>query len=386
MIDNLLQTSLSPDEMTRYSRHLLLPEVGVAGQLKVKQASILLIGVGGLGSPLALYLTAAGIGRLGLVDMDVVDTSNLQRQVLYSSEVVGQPKLQAARERLVKLNPFVQIETYETRLCAENALEILSSYDIIIDGTDNFQTRYLTNDACVLLHKPTIYGSIFRFEGQVTLFALPDGPCYRCLYPEPPPPGLMPSCAEGGVLGVLPGVIGLLQATEALKLVLGTGEPLTGRLLLFDALQMRFSEMKIKKNPLCPICGPNPSITGLIDYDTFCGLDQASVPPPASDHITPLALQQALQHDEQLTLLDVREPHEWQICRLPQAQLIPLNTLASHYQRFDKDENIVVYCRSGMRSARALHLLQTAGFERVRNLDGGILRWAQEIDPLMPTY
>jgi adenylyltransferase/sulfurtransferase len=375
---------LSNAEIGRYSRHLIMPEVGMDGQQKLKHASVLLIGAGGLGSPLALYLAAAGVGRIGIVDMDVVDESNLQRQILHSTAMVGHSKLTSARARLEDLNPFIHVETYETRFSAENALDIIPSYDIVIDGTDNFQTRYLTNDACVFLGKPNIYGSIFRFEGQVSIFGTTDGPCYRCLYPEPPPPGLMPSCAEGGVLGILPGIIGTIQATEAIKLIIGKGQPLIGRLLLFEALQMHFREVKLRKNPLCPLCGPSRSITSLVDYDAFCGI--GSQQHVHEDQLTPLELAQELRAGRQLVLVDVREPHEWQICHLPAAQLLPLGTLSGHLHELDRAADTVVYCRSGVRSAKAARLLKDAGFQQVRNLSGGILRWAQDVDPDMPTY
>jgi len=377
---------LSSAEFVRYSRHLLLPEVGIEGQQKLKQARVLLIGAGGLGSPLALYLAAAGVGHIGIVDSDVVDMSNLQRQILHSTSMIGHSKLVSARERIEGLNPFIQVETYETWLTSENALEIMSPYDIVIDGTDNFQTRYLTNDACVLLGKPNIYGSIFRFEGQASVFATPQGPCYRCLYPNPPPPGLMPSCAEGGVLGILPGIIGTIQATEAIKLILGQGRFLIGRLLLFDALQMHFHEMQIQKNPQCPICGSHPTITHLVDYDMFCGNSTTNSRKGDLEQITPSQLAHELLQEHALTLIDVREPHEWQICHLQEARLLPGGTLAKHFYELDRTADIVVYCRSGARSAKAAQTLKDAGFQRVRNLEGGILRWAQEVDPLMPTY
>ncbi|GHO94649.1 molybdenum cofactor biosynthesis protein MoeB [Reticulibacter mediterranei] len=380
------QADLSQAEIVRYSRHLIMPEVGMDGQRKLKQASVLLIGAGGLGSPLALYLAAAGVGRLGLVDLDVVDESNLQRQILHSTEMVGHSKLTSARSRIEALNPFVQVETYETRLTSENALEILPSYDVVIDGTDNFQTRYLTNDACILLGKPYIYGSIFRFEGQASVFGMDDGPCYRCLYPEPPPPGLMPSCAEGGVLGVLPGMIGLIQATEAIKVIIGQGQLLVGRLLLFDALHMRFREATIRKSPHCPVCGPTPTITHLIDYDQFCSRGPQQDVLAAEERVLPTTLAQEIREGRSLVLIDVREPHEWQICHLPQARLLPQGSLISHLHELEKQTDIVVYCRSGVRSAKAMRLLKDAGFRHVRNLEGGILRWAQEIDPQMPTY
>lgn len=383
MID--VQT-LSNEELRRYSRHLIMPEVGLVGQLKLKQASVLLIGAGGLGAPAALYLAAAGVGRLGIVDFDVVDESNLQRQIIHGTATLGVPKLESARQRLLDLNPGIDITGYQTGLSSDNALEIIKDYDIVIDGTDNFPTRYLVNDACVMLGKPNVYGSIFRFEGQASVFGVREGPCYRCLYPEPPPPGLVPSCAEGGVLGVLPGVIGTIQATEAIKLIIGIGEPLVGRLLLYDALQMRFRELKLRKDPACPVCGPNPTVTELIDYQAFCGITPESVSLPAENRITPRELHAALQSDSPPLVIDVREPHEWEIVHLPGARLIPLATLPAHLHEFDRAQPIVVHCRSGARSAKATQLLKDAGFRNVRNLEGGILRWADEVDPSLPRY
>jgi adenylyltransferase/sulfurtransferase len=378
---------LTNDEIRRYSRHLIMPEVGMEGQAKIKQASVLLVGAGGLGSPLALYLAAAGVGHLGIVDFDVVDESNLQRQVAHGTGTLGMPKLESATRRINDLNPFVQVTGYQTGLSSDNALDIITEYDIVIDGTDNFPTRYLVNDASVLLGKPNVYGSIFRFEGQASVFGMPDGPCYRCLYPEPPPPGLVPSCAEGGVLGVLPGIIGTIQATEALKLIMGIGEPLVGRLMLFDALDMRFRELKLRKNPNCPVCGENPTVTELIDYQVFCGIVPQQVGGlPAENRITPQELQDALRGDAPPQVIDVREPHEWEIVHLPQARLIPLATLPAHLHEYDRNEPIVVHCKSGARSAKATQTLKDAGFQNVKNLDGGILRWAGEIDPSLPTY
>lgn len=356
------------------------------GQRRLKESSVLLIGTGGLGSPAALYLAAAGVGRIGLVDFDVVDESNLQRQIIHSTSNLGRSKLESAYERIKDLNPFVEVQGYETRLTSENALEILQEYDIVVDGTDNFPTRYLVNDACVLLGKPNVYGSIFRFEGQASVFATQGGPCYRCLYPEPPPPGLVPSCAEGGVLGILPGIIGTIQATEAIKLLIGQGQPLIGRLLLFDALQMRFRELKLRKNPECPVCGERPSIRELIDYEAFCGIAPGQQQQPVVAQVTPAALAEELEQNRRPVLIDVREPYEWQICRIEGAQLIPLGTLAGHIHELDRNADIVVYCRSGVRSARGVQLLKDAGFRHVRNLEGGILRWAREVDPQMPTY
>lgn len=378
--------NLTNEEIRRYSRHLIMPEVGLAGQLKIKQASVLLIGAGGLGSPLALYLAAAGVGHLGIVDFDVVDESNLQRQIVHGTSTVGVSKLESAARRVRDLNPFVEITGYQTGITADNALDIIKDYDIVIDGTDNFPTRYLVNDASVMLGKPNVYGSIFRFEGQASVFGVKEGPCYRCLYPEPPPPGLVPSCAEGGVLGVLPGIIGTIQATEALKLIMGIGEPLVGRLLLFDALQMRFRELKLRKNPECPVCGPNPTVTALIDYQAFCGISGDGVGLPAENRITPRELFESLQGDSPPRIIDVREPHEWDIVRIEGARLIPQATLPAHLHEWDRGEALVVMCRSGARSARATQLLKDAGFRNVRNLEGGILRWVDEIDPSLPKY
>ena len=382
------QAELTHEEIRRYSRHLIMPEVGPEGQRKLKQASVLLIGTGGLGAPLALYLAAAGIGRLGLVDFDVVDESNLQRQIIHGVNTIGVPKIESAKARIADLNPLVEVSTYNTQITSENAFEIMRPYDIVIDGTDNFPTRYLVNDACVLLGKPNVYGSIFRFEGQASVFATADAPCYRCLYPEPPPPGLVPSCAEGGVLGVLPGIIGTIQATEAVKLIIGQGTSLAGRLLLFDALEMRFRELKLRKNPDCPVCGTSPTVTELIDYQAFCGLTSQPAGLPADARIAPeeLATKLGDGNGERPFLLDVREPHEWEIVRLEGASLIPVNTLAGHLDELPRDRPIVVYCKSGARSARATQLLKDAGFGRVRNLEGGITRWATEIDTTLPTY
>jgi molybdopterin/thiamine biosynthesis adenylyltransferase/rhodanese-related sulfurtransferase len=382
--------TLSPQEVARYSRHLIMPEVALEGQKRLKAARVLLIGAGGLGSPLGLYLAAAGIGRIGLVDFDVVDFSNLQRQVLHGTPDVGRPKLLSAKERLQAINPEVQLDLYETRLTAANALAILQPYDIVIDGTDNFPTRYLVNDACVLLKKPNVYGSIFRFDGQASVFAPPQGPCYRCLYPEPPPPGEVPSCAEGGVLGILPGLIGCIQATEAVKLILGKGAPLIGRLLLYDALQMTFQEFKVRRNPRCPLCGEHPSITKLIDYEQFCGLrGQETVYPAVPDsqsETTVEELKQRLDRQEQVFILDVRNPEECQICRLPGSTLIPLPELPQRFRELDKDQEMVVHCKSGMRSAKAIQFLRQQGFSKLQNLKGGILAWADRIDPAMPKY
>ncbi len=389
---------LSHGEVKRYSRHLIMPEVGMEGQRRLKAASVLCIGAGGLGSPAALYLAAAGIGRLGIVDFDVVDYSNLQRQVMHGTPDVGRPKLESARARLSALNPEIRIDTYETTLTSKNALDLFAGYDLVLDGTDNFPTRYLVNDACVLLGKPNAYGSIFRFEGQASVFATKDGPCYRCLYPEPPPPGLVPSCAEGGVLGVLPGVIGTIQATEAIKVLLGIGEPLVGRLLVYDALRMRFRELKLKKDPDCPVCGANRTITALIDYEQFCGVGPAAtaVSAPAASpqgqgdgevpEITPLALKARLDRGDDLFLLDVREPHETQICNLADSTLIPLGDVPKRFEELDRSRELVVYCRSGVRSGRAVQFLRRHGFDRAVNLQGGILRWIDEVDPTQPKY
>jgi sulfur-carrier protein adenylyltransferase/sulfurtransferase len=379
--------SLSKEEVLRYSRHLIMPEVGMEGQLKLKQAKVLLVGSGGLGAPLALYLAAAGVGRLGLVDFDKVDFTNLQRQVLFGTSDVGVPKLTAAKRRLTDLNPEIRIDTYETQLTSENALEILRPYDIVVDGTDNFPTRYLVNDASVLLGKPNVYGSIFRFEGQLSVFGLPDGPCYRCLYPEPPPPGLVPSCAEGGVLGVLPGIVGSLQAMEVLKLILGNGNSMAGRLLLFDALDMSFRELKLRKNRECPLCGENRTIHKLIDYYQFCGVRGEEAPPPSVEvpEMTPVELRDRQSRGEKIFLVDVREPHEYQICNLA-GYLIPLGDLPRRVQEIDASGAVVVHCRSGVRSAKAVDFLRKAGFSRVWNLKGGILAWSDEVDPSVPKY
>jgi adenylyltransferase/sulfurtransferase len=378
----------SKAEVERYSRHLIMPEVAVEGQKKLKEAKVLLVGMGGLGSPLSMYLAAAGVGRIGIVDFDVVDFTNLQRQVIYSTNDVGRPKLQAAKERIQGINPYVEVDAYETRLTSENALQIFEKYDIIIDGTDNFPTRYLVNDACVLLGKPNVYGSIFRFEGQVSVFYAKEGPCYRCLYPEPPPPGLVPSCAEGGVLGILPGNVGLLQATEAVKLIIGKGEPLIGRLLLYDALAMKFRELKLRKDPKCPICGDNPTIHALIDYEQFCGIgtpaEQVSL--PSDNEITVRQLQEELSSNGGPFILDVRQPHEYEICRIEGSTLIPLNELPTRVNELDRSQEIVVHCKMGGRSAKAVKFLREAGFEKVKNLKGGILAWADEVDPNVPKY
>jgi sulfur-carrier protein adenylyltransferase/sulfurtransferase len=380
--------ALSKEEIMRYSRHLIMPEVGMEGQLKLKQAKVLCIGTGGLGAPLGLYLAAAGVGRIGLVDFDKVDLTNLQRQILFDTKDIGRPKIEAATNRLRDLNPDIQIDTFETRLTSENALDILKDYDIVVDGTDNFPTRYLVNDACVILGKPNVYGSIFRFEGQITIFAYAGGPCYRCLYPEPPPPGLVPSCAEGGVLGVLPGIVGAIQAAETLKLIIGKGESLVGRLLLFDALAMRFRELKLRKNPECTVCGEHPTITKLIDYEEFCGIrgEESASPAQATvPEISPRELKSRLDRGDDLFVLDVREPHEYQICNLG-GHLIPLGELSRRVNELDSSREIVAHCRSGKRSAEAVEFLRSAGFRKVLNLKGGILAWSDEVDASVPKY
>ncbi len=374
-------------EVARYSRHLIMPEVGMRGQLKLKEASVLCIGAGGLGSPVALYLAAAGVGRIGIVDFDVVDYSNLQRQVIHGTPDVGRPKLDSARDRLNAINPEVTVETHDAAISSENALDLLAGYDIIVDGTDNFPTRYLVNDACVLLGKPNVYGSIFRFEGQASVFATKDGPCYRCLYPEPPPPGLVPSCAEGGVLGILPGVVGTIQATEAVKLIIGVGEPLINRFMIYDALRMRFRELKLRKDPECPVCGENPTVTELIDYEQFCGIvPAATTDTQASDDTTVEELKGRLDRQDGVFVLDVREPQEYQICRIPDSTLIPLGDLPQRLTELEGHDDMVVHCKSGVRSAKAVKLLREAGFSKAKNLRGGILAWIDKVDPSLPKY
>ena len=374
-------------EVARYSRHLIMPEVGMRGQLKLKEASVLCIGAGGLGSPVALYLAAAGVGRIGIVDFDVVDYSNLQRQVIHGTPDVGRPKLDSARDRLNAINPEVTVETHDVALSSDNALDLLTGYDIIVDGTDNFPTRYLVNDACVLLGKPNVYGSIFRFEGQASVFATKDGPCYRCLYPEPPPPGLVPSCAEGGVLGILPGVVGTIQATEAVKLIIGVGEPLINRFMIYDALRMRFRELKLRKDPECPVCGENPTVTELIDYEQFCGIvPAATTDTQASDDTTVEELKGRLDRQDGVFVLDVREPQEYQICRIPDSTLIPLGDLPQRLTELEGHDDMVVHCKSGVRSAKAVKLLREAGFSKAKNLRGGILAWIDRVDPSLPKY
>jgi adenylyltransferase/sulfurtransferase len=386
------QSALSQSEILRYSRHLIIPEVGKQGQQKLKNAKVLLVGTGGLGSPLALYLSAAGVGTLGLVDFDVVDETNLQRQVLHGTSDVGRQKLESARDRIRDVNPNVTVHLHPTRLSSENALEILSQYDVIADGTDNFPTRYLVNDACVLLGKPNVYGSIFRFEGQVSVFGAKDGPCYRCLFREPPPPGLVPSCAEGGVLGVLPGIIGTLQALEVLKLLLGIGEPLIGRLQLFDGLKFQWRELRIRKHPDCPVCGDAPTIHSLIDYDEFCGVTQERANEAHAQNSIPQIsardLKTRLDRGDAVTIIDVREPHEWDIASLEPygARLIPLGELTDRLSEVNLTGDVVVHCKSGVRSAKASQQLRAAGLERVWNLQGGILAWSDEVDPALPRY
>src|SRR5438552_17257990 len=381
--------SLSNDEILRYSRHLIMPEVGMEGQLKLKAAKVLCIGAGGLGSPMALYLGAAGVGTLGIVDFDVVDYTNLQRQIIHSTADVGRPKLDSAAEKLKAMNPFLDIRKFNTRLSSDNALELFKEFDIIADGTDNFPTRYLVNDACVLTGKPNVYGSIFRFEGQASVFATKEGPCYRCLYPEPPPPGLVPSCAEGGVLGVLPGVVGTIQAMETLKLILGVGEPLIGRFLIFDALRMRFRELKLKKDPDCPVCGTHPTVTKLIDYEQFCGIQPAAPEPLTVNNateITSVDLKKRLDRGDALKIVDVREPNEYQINRIQGSTLMPLGDVPKRYNELNPDDEIVVHCKMGGRSAKAADFLRSVGFRHVLNLKGGILDWIDKVDPSQPKY
>lgn len=383
----MAQTSLSNEEIRRYSRHLILPEFGMGAQRKLKQGSVLLIGAGGLGSPLALYLAAAGVGHIGIVDFDVVDESNLQRQIAHGTSTVGVKKAESAKSRIADLNPNVEVTTYDAQISSENAFELMGPYDVIIDGTDNFPTRYLTNDASVLLGKPNVYGSIFRFEGQATVFnPKAGGPCYRCLYPEPPPPGLVPSCAEGGVLGVLPGVIGTIQATEAIKLLTGVGETLTGRLMLYDALSMRFRELKLRRNPECPVCGEHPTVTELIDYQQFCGIMPEVEQSDSRYEITPIEVSAWLERADKPFLLDVREANEWEIGHLPGAVRISVNELAERMSELNSADEMVVYCRSGVRSGRAVDMLKQAGFRRLKNMTGGILRWSDDVDPSIPKY
>lgn len=383
----MTDTQLSNEEIRRYSRHLILPEFGMEGQRKLKQGSVLLIGAGGLGSPLALYLAAAGVGHIGLLDFDVVDESNLQRQIAHGTSTLGMLKTESAKSRIQDLNPNVEVTTYETQITSDNALDLIRPYDVVIDGTDNFPTRYLTNDASVMLGKPNVYGSIFRFEGQATVFHPKDGgPCYRCLYPEPPPPGLVPSCAEGGVLGVLPGVIGTIQATEAIKLLTGIGETLIGRLLLYDALNLQFRQLKLRRNPSCPVCGEHPTVTELIDYQMFCGITSEVQAAEDVEELTPSELAAWLQQPEKPFLLDVREANEWEIGHLPGAVRISVNELPERMSELDTSVEMVVYCKSGIRSARAINTLRRAGFRKLKNLAGGIIRWSEDVDPSVPTY
>jgi len=380
---------LTTDELSRYSRHLILPEVGEEGQRKLKAARVLCVGTGGLGSPLALYLAAAGIGTLGLVDFDVVDASNLQRQIIHSTADIGRKKLDSAEEKLKALNPSLKVVKYDTLLSSANALDILKDFDVIADGTDNFPTRYLVNDACVLLSKPNAYVSIFRFEGQASVFGAKDGPCYRCLYPEPPPPGLVPSCAEGGVLGILPGLVGVIQATETIKLILGIGEPLIGRLLLVDALNMRFRQLKLRKNPECPACGDHPTVTKLIDYQQFCGIEpeseKRSLVKNGIPQVSPKDLKKRIDAGEDLFILDVREPFEYQIANIG-GVLIPQNDIAQRIGELDRNREIVVHCKAGGRSQKIAEYLKQSGFPKVENLAGGILAWSDEVDPKIPKY
>ena len=378
---------LSNEEVARYSRHLIMPEVGMTGQRKLKASSVLMIGTGGLGAPVGMYLAAAGVGRMGLVDFDVVDASNLQRQIIHGTKDVGRPKIASARDRIQDINPHVEIETHETRLTSENALRLFVNYDVIVDGTDNFPTRYLVNDACVLTGKPNVYGSIFRFEGQASIFWAERGPCYRCLYPEPPPPGLVPSCAEGGVLGVLPGIIGAIQANETIKIILGAPDIMVNRLLLFDAWRMRFRELKLRKNPDCPVCGDNPTITALIDYEQFCGITQPTETKSTMEEITATQLKQRLDQGDDIQIIDVREPHEYEIGQIPNSKLIPLGQVLNRMNEIDPDRETVVHCKMGGRSAKAIDALQRAGFPgKLANLKGGITAWSDEVDPRVPKY
>lgn len=386
------QVTLSNEEILRYSRHLIMPEVGMEGQLRIKAGKVLCIGTGGLGAPIGMYLAAAGVGTIGLVDFDVVDVTNLQRQIIHGTKDVGRKKIDSATETIADINPNVRVVKHEVAITSENALEIIKDYDVIVDGTDNFPTRYLVNDACVLLGKPNVYGSIFRFEGQASVFATEAGPCYRCLYPEPPPPGLVPSCAEGGVLGILPGVIGVIQATEVVKLLLGKGETLAGRLMLYDALNMRFREMKLRKNPECPICGPNRTIHQLIDYYQFCGIPQQPAEPVApvagsnETEIEPTQVKALIDGKHPFVLVDVREVHEHQIGNIPYAKLIPLGDLPKRVNELNPADEIVVHCKSGMRSAKACDFLRQSGFTKVKNMKGGILAWSDKVDPSVPKY
>jgi molybdopterin/thiamine biosynthesis adenylyltransferase/rhodanese-related sulfurtransferase len=388
--DRLQSIDFSNDEIARYSRHLIMPEVTLDGQKRIKASSILCIGAGGLGSPIALYLAAAGIGRMGLVDYDIVDFSNLQRQILHGTDDVGRKKLNSARDRIKAVNPNVRVDLHDTLFRSENAMQLVQDYDIVIDGTDNFPTRYLSNDVCVLTKKPNIYGSIFRFDGQCTVFAPHlGGPCYRCMFPEPPPPGMVPSCAEGGVLGVLPGIIGVMQAIEAIKMIIGIGESLIGRLVSFDALQLRFKEFKIRRDPNCPICGDHPTIHELIDYDQFCGIPQADAEAAKElevPTITATELKAKIDRKDQFVLVDVREPFEYDISRIPGSKLIPLGELPARLSELDSADDIVLHCKVGGRSAKALRILQEAGFRKLNNLQGGITAWSDDVDPTTPKY
>jgi adenylyltransferase/sulfurtransferase len=388
--DRLKSIDFSNDEIARYSRHLIMPEVTLDGQKRIKASSVLCIGTGGLGSPIALYLAAAGVGRIGLVDFDVVDFSNLQRQILHGTNDVGRKKLNSAKDRLKAVNPNVQVDLHDLLFRSDNAMQVVKDYDIVIDGTDNFPTRYLSNDVCVLTKKPNIYGSIFRFDGQCTVFAPHlGGPCYRCMFPEPPPPGMVPSCAEGGVLGVLPGMIGVMQAIEAIKLILGIGDPLIGRLVSFDALKLRFKEFKIRKDPTCPICGEHPTIHELIDYDQFCGIPQADAEAAKERDvptITATELKQKIDRHDKFVLVDVREPFEYDIASIPGSKLIPLGELPARLSELDSADDIVLQCKSGGRSAKALRILQEAGFRKLTNLAGGITAWSDDVDPTVPKY
>ncbi|MDQ3815789.1 MAG: molybdopterin-synthase adenylyltransferase MoeB [Armatimonadota bacterium] len=380
---------LTNEQVMRYGRHLIMPEVGVAGQEKLKEAKILMVGAGGLGSPSALYLAASGVGEMTIIDPDVVDLSNLQRQILHDTSSVGTPKVESARKRLKEINPNVKVNAIQDQLSNENVLQLVREHDLVVDGTDNFQTRYMVNDACIFEGKLNVYGSIFRFDGQSTVFCAPDGPCYRCLYPEPPPPGMVPSCAEGGVLGILPGVVGVIQATEAIKLILGKGEPLIGRLLLYDALAMKFRELKIRKDPECPVCSAHPTITELQNYEYFCGIhpeEEAEETDQPMEQITARQLKEMLDAGRKVTLLDVREPQEWEIAHLPGARLIPLNSIPERMNELDTADDIVVHCHHGMRSARAINFLRKMGFQKLKNLAGGIDAWAVNVDPDMPRY
>ncbi|HEX8242771.1 MAG TPA: molybdopterin-synthase adenylyltransferase MoeB [Longimicrobium sp.] len=387
-------TTLSADESVRYARHLILQDVGPVGQRRLKESRVLVVGAGGLGSPVAMYLAAAGVGTLGIADFDVVDTTNLQRQVIHGTSDVGRPKLDSARDRISEINPHVRVVPHPERLTSENALDVVGDYEVVVDGTDNFPTRYLLNDACVLLGRPNVYGSILRWEGQASVFWAPRGPCYRCLFAEPPPPGLVPNCAEGGVLGVLPGIVGSIQAAEAIKLLLNVGEPLTGRLLIFDALRMRFREMRLRRDPACPVCGENPSVRELIDYERFCGITPqdpakgAEMSEGTIPEITPTELKERLDRGDRLTVIDVREPFEWDIGNLGShgARLIPLGELPDRVGEISPDDEVVLQCRSGSRSARALELLREKGYPRLWNLKGGILAWSDQVDPSIPKY